>query len=154
MLREPSRKRPVFKWMLIGSILLLAIGAGVYWYVASEKFADTAGKKADFTVDAGTFLKEFETDNKTANQKYTEHIIAVNGIVAEKEAADTTINIKMSDSTTGSYIIFAFQDQHLNEARNVNVGERVTIKGSCSGGIYSEILGTNVISFKRSTLSK
>ena len=140
--------------MLIAGVLLLAIGAGVYWYVATEKFADTAGKTADFTVDANSFIKEFETDNKKANEKYTEHIIAVNGVVAEKEAADTTMNIKMSDSTTGSYIIFAFQDQHLNDAKNVNVGDKVTIKGSCSGGIYSEILGTNVISFKRSALSK
>jgi len=70
------------------------------------------------------------------------------------EPADKTMIIKITDITTGSYLIFAFQPQHLAKAKPLKEGDRVTIKGSCSDGVYSEILGTYFISFKRSTIEK
>jgi hypothetical protein len=60
----------------------------------------------------------------------------------------------MKDTTTGSYAIFAFQQNHMAEAKALKPGDKVTIKGSCSDGVYSEILGTYFISFKRSTVEK
>ena len=64
------------------------------------------------------------------------------------------MNIKFVDTTSGSYAIFAFQEQHIAETKTVKVGDSVSIKGSCSGGILSEILGTESITFKRCTLNK
>jgi hypothetical protein len=135
--------------------LLIAFVAGalIVWYVFNEKFEDTSKEKADFSIAASDLLKEFQTNDSLANKKYTEKIIAVTGIVSEIEAADTTANVKFSDSTTGNYIIFAFQQQDLAEAKKLQKGQTVSIKGSCSGGVYSEILGINYISFKRSAIN-
>jgi hypothetical protein len=151
MLRDPKRKK-VLKWLLIIGGSLLAIGLAVYFYFATLTHDDTANLKPEFTVEAIPFIKEFEKDIKTANQKYAEKIISVKGIVTAVEPADTTMNIKMSDTTTGSYLIFAFQEQHMSKAKNIKEGDKVVIKGSCSGGFYSDILGTYAISFKRSTI--
>ena len=144
--------KKVLKWLLIsgGSLLLIAIVA--YFYYATRTHEDTAGLTVDYTVEAIPFIKEFEKDYKAANKKYAEKIIAVKGIVTATEPADTTVNIKMADTTTGSYLIFAFQNQHMPEAKRVKEGDEVVIKGSCSDGVYSEILGTYFISFKRSTI--
>jgi hypothetical protein len=142
------------KKILLGGLILLLIGAGVIWYIFSEKHEDTASVKADYTTEAIPFIKEFEKDIKAANGKYADKIIEVTGVVTESEAADTTINIKMADTTTGSYLIFAFQQQHLQQAKRLKAGDKAIIKGSCSDGIFSEILGTYFISFKRSTLLK
>jgi len=144
--------KKVLKWLLIsgGSLLLIAIIA--YFYYATRTHEDTAGLTVDYTVEAIPFIKEFEKDYKAANKKYAEKIIAVKGIVTATEPADTTLNIKMADTTTGSYLIFAFQNQHMPEAKRVKEGDEVVIKGSCSDGVYSEILGTYFISFKRSTI--
>ena len=142
------------KKLLFGGLILLLIGAGVIWYIFSEKHEDTASVKADYTTEAIPFIKEFEKDLKAANGKYADKIIEVTGIVTESEAADTTINIKMADTATGSYLIFAFQQQHLQQAKTLKPGDRATIKGSCSDGIFSDILDTYFISFKRSTLLK
>ena len=147
-------KRPWLKKLLIAGLVLAIIGAGIYWYVATEKFADTKGRKAAYTVDAVDFIREFEKDDKAANSKYVNKIITVNGTVSEMEAVDTTVNIKFIDTTSGSYAIFAFQQRHLAEAKTVKAGDMVSIKGSCSGGILSEILGTHSISFNRCTLNK
>ena len=135
-------------------IILVLAGAAVAWYLFTDTFSDTAHRKVEFTVDAMDFIKEFEKDNKLANNKYTEKIIAVNGTVSEVESADTTTNIKMIDSESGSYIIFAFQQQHLADAKKLKAGDKVSIKGSCSGGTFSEILETELISFKRCAINK
>lgn len=143
-----------YKKIVTGIIVLVLAGAGIVWYIFTEKFTDTADRKADYTVNAMDFIKEFQQNNSLANKKYTEKIIIVKGIVSEIEPADTTVNIKMSDTATGDYVIFAFQQQHLAEAKKIKPGEEVSVKGSCSGGIYSEILETSYISFKRSALNK
>ena len=142
------------KWIWIGLSVVLAGMALVYWLIHTEKFSDTKDRKATFTVNAQEFIHEFEQDDSTANKKYTGKIITVNGRVGEVEAADTTVNIKFIDPASGSYAIFAFQEQHAGEAKTVRVGDSISIKGSFSSGFFSDILGTTAITFKRSTLNK
>lgn len=147
-------KKPYKKWMLAALVLLLAAGAATWW-IFTEKFDDTKTVKPDYTVNATAFLKEFQQDIKKANEKYSEKIIVVNGTVSSVEpSADTTANIKMTDTLTGAYIIFAFQHQHLAEAKALKEGDKVSIKGSCSAGVHSDILDTDYISFKRCTITK
>ena len=89
-----------------------------------------------------------------ANKKYSEKIIIVNGTVSEIETFDTTANIKMTDTISNAYIIFAFQQQHMGDARQMQVGDDVSIKGSCSNGSFSNILETEYITFKRCAVNK
>ena len=151
MLKHPKNKKKL-KWLLLIVGAILIIGTGIFVYFQTLTYDDTAEVSADYTVEAIPFIKEFETDNTNANKKYAEKIIAVKGQITATLPADSTINIEMKDTTTGSYIIFAFQDTHLAEAKRLNKGDTVTIKGSCSDGVYSEILDTYFISFKRSAL--
>jgi len=133
-------------------VVLVIAGAGIYWYVHTETFADTKDRKAAFTVNAHDFIREFIENGEAANARYTDQIVVVNGRVSETEMADTTMNIIMDEPNSGSFIIFAFQQQYLAEAKTVKVGDSLSIKGSCSGGIFSEILEVHKIDFKRSTL--
>jgi nitrogenase subunit NifH len=150
-----KKRKSTLKKVLVAGLILLAAGVGIYWYVANEKFADTPDRKPAYTVNATEFIAEFAGDNITAaNQKYTDKIVTVKGIVSETEAADTTMNIKFIDSVSGSYVIFAFQSQHLEEAKSVKVGAQVSIKGSCSGGIFSRLRKVTSISFQRCALDK
>ncbi len=150
-------KKPVNLWVkriLVTITVIALLGVGVIWYIFSEKFTDTVDVTADYTVNALDLIHEFEKDDAAANKKYAEKIVVVNGRVTEIEAADTTVNIKMTDTTSGSYVIFAFQQQHLAEAKSLQEGDSVGIKGSCSGGAYSKILETEFITFKRAALNK
>lgn len=150
---KTKRSSKYKKWLWAGFLLLLAGGAGI-WYVFTEKFSDTLDVKADFTVNAMDFIQEFRQDMTAANKKYSEKIVVVNGRVSEIDAVDTTANIKMVDTTSGAYIIFAFQRQHLDEARQMKEGDSVSIKGSCSNGVFSSILETEYIAFKRCAVNK
>ena len=150
---QTTNKRPWLKKLLIITFaLLLAGGIGIY-LIFTEKFEDIGKQNAAFTITADELIKEFQLNDSAANKKYTEKIILVNGKIAETEAADSTINIKMIDTLTGSYIIFAFQEQHVKEAKQLKEGDIVSIKGSCSGGSYSKILETEYITFKRCAIN-
>jgi tRNA_anti-like len=149
-----KKMNPWFKKILFGIIFISLLGAGAVWYIYSREFSDTSEIKADFTINALDFIHEFEKNDSLANKKYAEKIIEVNGTVSGIEAADTTVNIKMVDSASGSYVIFAFQQQHREEAKKIKKWDKVSIKGSCSGGAYSHILETEFITFKRCALNK
>jgi hypothetical protein len=79
--------------------------------------------------------------------------MVVSGEVSEVEGVDSTVNIKMADSTSGSYVIFAFQKQDIGLVKKIKLGEKVSIKGSCSGGAFSKILETEFITFKRCAIN-
>ena len=146
-------KKGYKKWLIAIFVLLLAGGA-VIWWLFTLKYDDTATVKADYTVNEPEFIKEFQQNMTVANKKYSEKIIVVNGTVSEIEMADTTANIKMIDTVTNAYVIFAFQQQHLNEAKQIKKGDKVSIKGSCSNGSFSNILETEYITFKRCAVNK
>ncbi len=139
--------------LIIIFIFLLAMG-GIAWYLFTEKFADTAEIRTEYTLKANDFIKEFQQNDSLANIKYIEKIISVKGVVTDLETLDSVVNVKMSDSLTGDYIIYTFQEQHLAEAKKIKIGEQVSIKGSCSGAVYSDILQTRYISFKRAAVIK
>ena len=155
MSAQIKKRRPWLKRILLSLLVLAVMAGGVYWYVATEKFSDTKNRKSDYTVNALDFIKEFLENDSAANIKYTEKIVTVNGTISALEAPDTaTVNVKFIDPPTGSFIIFAFQDTHLGEGKGLKVGDVVSIKGSCSGGVYSEILDVTKIDFKRAALNK
>lgn len=150
-----TKKKPWLKKLLIGGGILLVAGGAAVWYIFNLQFDDTKSVKADYTVNAMNFLSEFKPNDTLVNKKYHDKIIVVNGRVSETEmTADSSINIKMADTVSGNYIMFTFQDQHLDEARQIKAGDSVSIKGSFSDGIYSQILEVMMVNVKRCTLNK
>ncbi len=141
-------------WIIIGPLFAFLGFMIIEKTVWNEKFGDTGKSKADYTLSAVALLREFASNDSAANNKYREKIIEVNGSASKVELlGDSTSNIQFADST-GSYIIFSFEKDQFDHINNIKEGEAVSLKGSCSGSIHSEILGTTSISFKRSTINK
>lgn len=119
--------------------------------VMNEKVADTASLPADYSADALAFISEFVAGDSAANAKYREKTIELSGIATEVNATDTTATLSFADST-GSYVIFDFARDQVAAVKALQPGQAATVKGICSGGIYSDILGTETISFKYAVL--
>jgi flagellar basal body-associated protein FliL len=154
MLTGNSIKKNRIKKILIIGLILFVAAVGVAWYMYTNTFSDTSKEKAAYTFNALDFIAAFQQNDSTANKKYAEQIITINGRVTAIEQADTTVNIKMADTITGSYVIFAFQQQDAANVKKVKQGDSVSIKGSCSGGVYSDILQTEFITFKRCSINQ
>ena len=141
-------------WILLGPLFAFGGYIMIQKFVWNQTFSNTNKVKTDYTVNALYLLREFAVNDSAANATYREKIIEVKGRPSEVEVlSDSTGNIRFSDST-GSYIIFSFEKEQFKSLQTIKAGDSVSAKGSCSGSIHSEILGTTSISFKRSTLNK
>lgn len=141
-------------WLIIGPVLAFTAYKMGEKYVMAETFTQTDDVKADYTVNAQDLIREFIANDTAANKKYREKIIVVNGAATQVDRlSDSTTTVQLADST-GSYIAFSFEKDQLEKVKDIQAGNTVSLKGSCSGSIFSEILGTTVISFKRSTINK
>ena len=118
------------------------------------EFNKTQDLKADYNLSAIQLLQEFDKNNTVANKKYSDKIIQIEGEVNDIESADSSINIKMISPNSDSYVIFSFQSDNMTESKKIKKSDHLIIRGSCSGGIYSEILEANAISFKRCVIIK
>lgn len=145
---------PKLIWLLIGPVIAYGSYKMGEKYIMGETHAATENVKADYTVNSADLIKEFITNDTVTNKKYIEKILIVNGNTSAVEVlADSTSTIKFEDST-GSYVIFSLEKNQLDLVKNIKKGDAVSLKGVCSGSIFSEILGTTSISFKRATLNK
>lgn len=80
-------------------------------------------------------------------------MLVVNGNVSVVQIqTDSVSTIQFSDST-GSYAIFSLEKDQLEKVKAIKQGDAVSLKGVCSGSIFSEILGTTAITFKRATFN-
>lgn len=150
-----KKKSPWLKRILLAGLLLLLGGAATVWYVFNLKFADTKTVKADYAVSAMAFLNEFKPTDSTTKKRYKDKIVEISGRVSDAEAAsDSSINIKMTDTLSGNYIIFSFQAQHSGEAKNLKTGDSVSIKGAFSDAVYSDLLEVMRVNIDRCTLTK
>jgi len=148
-----KKKYSLLKKIGLFFLIILIVSAAWLWYVLTEKYADTSQITPSYSMTALDLIHEFEKNDSLANKKYAEKIMVLSGEVSEVEGVDSTVNIKMADSTSGSYVIFAFQQQDFGLAKKIKLGEKVSIKGSCSGGAFSKILETEFITFKRCAIN-
>ncbi len=141
-------------WVVLGPILAFSAYKFGEKKVMAQTHTATDNVPADFSISANDLLNEFVNNDSIANAKYGEKIVVVNGNISQIEKkTDSTTNIRF-DHTDGSYIVFSFDKDQYEQVKNINTGDVVSLKGSCSGSIYSAILETTSISFKRSTLYK
>ena len=122
--------------------------------IMDETFVSTVKEKAAFSISSTDLIKEFKTNDTASNIKYKEKIVEVTGSIAAVEiAADSVGTIRFEDST-GSFASFTMEKNQFSNIQFLKAGEAVVIKGVCSGSIFSEILNSTQISFKRSVIIK
>ena len=67
--------------ILIAMLVLMAIAAGVGYYLYNKPAGTTISSDADHTVTATELFSEFEQNEEAANSKYLNKVLAVTGKV-------------------------------------------------------------------------
>jgi hypothetical protein len=130
--------------ILIG-LAVVGIIAGLLFYkfVINKSHPDYSALKPDYTLDAGSFYKEFNIARENAGKVYNGKIIEVTGKLTRVESADTL-----------TIVVFAFEQDIFGEkglrctmlkkfsadAMKLKPDGIVRIKGYCTG--YN---GTDVV---------
>lgn len=140
-------------WLIAGPVLAYSgykLGENM---IMSETHAATENVKADYTVTADDLIREFIGNDTATNKKYMDKVLVVNGKASAVEILpDSASTVKFADST-GSYVIFSLGNEQYENVKALKAGDAVSMKGVCSGSIYSEILKTTAITFKRATFN-
>lgn len=140
--------------LVAGPILVYASFKLTEEYLMGETHKGTAKIKADYSFDAPVLIKEFLANDTASNRKYLDKVLEVKGAAAAIDiAADSSSTIRFADST-GSYLIFSMEKEAYANVKPLKTGDTIVVKGVCSGSIFSEILGTTSISFKRAVLDQ
>lgn len=144
---------PKIIWVIIGPVIAFSGFKMGEKNIMSETHTATENVKADYTISAAALIKEFATNDTATNKKYSDKMLAVTGNTSAVEILpDSTSTIKFEDST-GSYAIFSLEKNEFDKVKIIKQGDAVSLKGVCSGSIFSEILGTTAITFKRATFN-
>lgn len=115
------------KSRIITLSLVLAVVIGVlgYNYIMHGGARDLSEETPNFTVTSEKIAKEFTTNSATANQKYLEKAVAIQGIVTGKVAKEIILD-------NGIVCI-------LKESNNaIKINQPITLKGRVVG--YDDLM--------------
>jgi hypothetical protein len=126
----------------IGLILLVFIlaAAGYAYYLFQKPHSSIADKSPQFKLSATTLVSEYSKDEKAANEKYLGKIIEVDGTISEKvkdEKGKYNITLQAEDL---SGVGCEFEPGSQEQIKNLHEGDKVRIKGICTGVLMDVVL--------------
>lgn len=120
-------------WVLLAAGL---IGAIIGYRMWNKPHEDVAAAKVDFTLDASALLAEFNADEAAATAKYLGKTLAVIGAV-RSAATDAEGGTKVILEAGSDFGVSCELDKFAKHPRTAfQPGEKVTLKGFCSGFNY------------------
>lgn len=129
------------KKIVIAGVLIIAVAAIVALYMYNKPHKDIAGSEADVRMDAAVLFDEYAADEKAANAKYLDKVISVSGTVSSvnrEDAEEPGLNLNTNDMM--GMVTCQFLPDHAYELDNIQEGDRVTVKGQCTGVLMDVVL--------------
>jgi hypothetical protein len=134
------------KKLLILLVIALLV-AGWYGYKEySRTNKDLASVKADIHLSDKELISAFEKNEKDANIKMLDKIIAVTGKVKEVQKDEKGYyTVVLGNEHNMSSVRCSMDSLHRDQASAIAAGSEVTMKGACTGFNADELLGSDVI---------
>ena len=131
--------------LLTASIFLTAAVAFGY-YLFNKPHGSIIDETPVFVSEATALVNEYEGDENSANSKYLGKVIEVNGTISDKGIDEKGIlNITLKGGDLAG-IGCQFDKNFQSDAASLKSGEKVKIKGICTGILMDVVLVDCVIS--------
>jgi hypothetical protein len=124
------------KKVLIALVALGLIGAGIGIYMFNKTVPSTASMNSDYIMGADELLSAFENDENSANLKYLDKVIQVQGSVEKFETKDGKTTVYLNADNPLSNIICQLEEP----ISNITQGQSITLKGICTGYLMDVVL--------------
>jgi hypothetical protein len=140
------KRKKIIRNVLL-SLLIIMAAAAIYIYKEFNRtHMDTARLQADYSIAATDLIKEFETNEQISNKKYWDKVIQVEGSVKEIVKDERGFyTLALGDTSSLSSVRCSIDSAHSREAAIVKKGNRIAVKGICSGFNADEMIGSDVI---------
>lgn len=120
------KRRNVLLLLTLVSLVIVGI-VYVYFFVYNKKNPNIEDKKADFTISAVDLISECEAQDTAVNRKYNDKVLEITGKVSSTIPGDSITSVIM-DEGKSSTITIEMYSRYNDMAKNLKVGEMVTIK--------------------------
>lgn len=130
-------------------LILLDIGFGVWQgfteYNRTNK--DISNVKADIKIEATDLIKQYESNDSSANKKFLDKITEITGPVKEVSKDEAGYyTVILGDTTSMSSVRCSMDSVHQDDAAHLTAGSSVVVRGVCTGFNKDEMgLGSDVI---------
>lgn len=134
------------KKIFIG-LATIAITMGLFGYREYfRKNKNLSYVKANFKIQAHALIKEFEENEKKANEKFLDKIIAVSGAIRDVIKDDKGYySIVLGDDENMSTVRCSMNSIDEDEVGLLKKGNNIMIKGACTGFNADDLLGSDII---------
>jgi hypothetical protein len=126
------------KKILIPILVIVAIAAGVGYYMYNKPVQSLEKKKADITVTASQIIADYEADEKAADGKYLGKVVEVSGKVSTITDEGGKVKVQLETDNPMALVICELEDG--KDAGQIQAGEQAKVKGLCSGYLSDVIL--------------
>jgi hypothetical protein len=134
------------KRIILVLLLIVILAGGWYAYRAyTGKVKSLTEVKTDMRITAPELIAAFEKDTAAANRQYLGKVLEVTGNVKSVESEEGSATVSLGESGTMSSVRCSMDTTHLQQAALLQEGNNITIKGSCTGFMAEELLGSDVI---------
>lgn len=125
-----------WKKIIITVLVLGGIGGGIGLYMYNKPHKNYVKAKPEISLSATELIKAFEQDEKSANAKFLNKIIEVNGEVVDISTSKSNeIAIALNDAMFGVTLTLdvEYSLDNKERIRSVKIGDNITLKGRCDG---------------------
>ncbi len=123
-------------------VTLLVLGAAYGFYLYNKPVSSIENQTAFKEISADQLVSEFDNDETMANSLYLDKVVMVTGEVEKVIVKENTTSVYLSTNNMMSSIICELEP---DLKQNLKKGDRVKIKGVCSGFLMDVVLVRSVI---------
>lgn len=139
------------KTILIIVAILAVIGGAIGAYLFFKPVAQTVDITPSYNISAEDFGREFQKNSKAANEKYSNNVVQLTGTANEIET-DAAGNVSVIINEESSVIQFSFSGTATEQAKKIQEGDSITIKGKYTGFEEDEMFGEMIIKLNECVL--
>ena len=127
--------------LLVFLVMILCASGGIYGYRQyNRRASDTHRLKPAFFINAREFIRNFQYNEAKAGALYADKTISVNGVVRIVRDVDTAATVILNDGSSISSVLCQFEKENVWEVRDLKEGDKITIKGICTGYLMDVVM--------------
>lgn len=122
-------------------LLLAAIGLGSAYFMYNKPHKNIQKAKADFALNASELFTEFEANEESANTKYLDKVVEVEGKIQSIKMEDNGQTSIVLDSGSMMFGVSCQLDTTKQAtAKQYSEGDNIKLKGVCTGMLMDVVL--------------
>jgi hypothetical protein len=128
------------KKISFGILLLFLFGAIIGYKIYNKPHVNVAQEKAAISSTAANLLKDFSSDETIANLKYLGKIIQVKGVISKTETRQGKKSVFLETDAVFGNVLCTLTLAESAQKRELKVGQKILLKGICTGFLMDVIL--------------